>query len=514
MLELDKRRFKNELTGFYLFLVNNKILIFFTLFVAILCYGFELSHFTLSIDEEIALFQGNRYRSIAFAEQGRFGIFLIKSIFPSGAFSPFANTFLSISILGFSALTWSYLFHSIIKDKKYNTISFLLFIGIYLSYPVYAHFISFSTCNFEISLGLLLLSIGIFSILKWCIFNYDYKYLLFGILLSAFSFSIYEAFVSVFIVSVLSIMFVFLIDGKLNGIKFKNKYILFVLIKFIFSFLISLFFYFIVLKSINFFIPSSGYTEGFMNITSMSYLISNFLMYYNKIFFQNYIYGGNLLVISFFPLLLILIFLLVKFKRENIIWLVFIGFSLFLSPFSLLLLGINIPLRALQGLPLMIAIIWFSFFLIMNVKFKSKIGTILLILILIYHSQYLNKLFYGDYRRFQEDIAFGHKISNYIIEKNDNIIPAKPIIFLGSHSPSSNDIIVNEIIGTSFFEHNQGNTWRMLYFLNHLGYNFKKPSRKDADLAKEYSKYLNSFPNNNSLIILDSIIIVKLSNSK
>ena len=77
------------------------------LLVGTLVYGFAITNGSLSIDEELGFFFNNPF---AWAEQGRWGIWLLKLVFGTFLPLPFFQPALAVLVLSGSALLWSFVF--------------------------------------------------------------------------------------------------------------------------------------------------------------------------------------------------------------------------------------------------------------------------------------------------------------------------------------------------------------------------------------------------------------------
>src|SRR5262245_21884846 len=86
------------------------------IFIALLCYGFKLANYSLSIDEEYLLKDGSLPG--AWISQGRFGTGLIKWLLHTAHVVPFWSTFLSVALLTLSALVWCFILDQSLVNKS------------------------------------------------------------------------------------------------------------------------------------------------------------------------------------------------------------------------------------------------------------------------------------------------------------------------------------------------------------------------------------------------------------
>ena len=66
-------------------------------------------------------------------------------------------------------------------------------------------------------------------------------------------------------------------------------------------------------------------------------------------------------------------------------------------------------------------------------------------------------------------------------------------------------------MGSSIFEHDDGNIFRIIPFMEILGYNYKHPSEDDIVKGYKISQKMKSWPSKDSVYFDGSVIVVKLS---
>lgn len=170
-----------EINSFFIFCKQHKSLCLGYTMISLLCYGFKLSHYSLGIDEEFAMIDGSQ--PISWIAQDRFGMAILKKIFQTSSILPFWDTFMSVFILILSCLLWSYILTKFLAKKEISLArkNFILFAfgSLYLSFPLNAVYLSFSTYNFEVSCGILLTILSIWFSYKWVFLRRKKSYLFF-----------------------------------------------------------------------------------------------------------------------------------------------------------------------------------------------------------------------------------------------------------------------------------------------------------------------------------------------
>ena len=155
------------------YIVKNKILIIVCAFFLVMSFGAFTFLYTIGVDSEYAIFVENSatYRWIA---QGRFGIGLTKLIFNTNQILPFRNTIIALFCIAFNCLIICKIFGKL--SEKENKFANIIFCVIYVTLPISAHYMYFTTYNFEVSLAMILVTISIYYInniilLKEYVFN-------------------------------------------------------------------------------------------------------------------------------------------------------------------------------------------------------------------------------------------------------------------------------------------------------------------------------------------------------
>ncbi|MFJ7736042.1 glucosyltransferase domain-containing protein [Lysinibacillus sp. NPDC097287] len=496
---------KNFLEEFKFFCEKKKI-IWPTIFLLILCYGYEIVNFTLSIDEEKVNYRGNDYAP--WFVQGRIGIGITKLLFLNTAYIPYLTTLLAAVFMAISALIWVYIINKL-SINRLSKISMVIFIGMYLALPsVNASFFSFSTYNLEIALGLIVVPMSIIYIIR-ATENKKLNILWASIFLTL-AISLYQAFTTVFMLGVTIVCFLWIYFGQKEDSK---KFIFNAIITFISSLIL----FYLIEKLFQLFWPSSGYVDGFIrwgNAPAKVIINDIYQGMYQKFFNINIL--DNILFFSLIAMVMILMLMLFNQRSsDEKSLLVTIFLTLPILPFSLCILtGNMMPYRTLLALPLFVAFVWFFvIYLLEKIVWVKGISVIVICLLLFVQIQSLNMIFYGDNVRYKMDENIGNVISEDILTSSRGDL-SKPVVFIGAYSHQSNPRIIEfDTLGASFFEWDNGNNVRIHNFLRILGYKFLEPS---AEMIEECVNEINmdeipNWPHEGSIIVNSEYIIVKLS---
>lgn len=504
------------------FIKNNKVLIIFTIIFTIISFGFLLFIYTIGVDTEYSIFieSSPTYRWIA---QGRFGIGIFKFLMATNNIHPFRNTLLSLICVIINSLLLCKMFGDI-KNKKTNNKNDnkanIIFALLYTTFPIAVHYMYFTTYNFEVSFSMILTSLSIYFLNKYVIFKDAKKYLLYGIILLMLAISFYQSLIPVYIAIVLASIILFLLaDLEEKKQKIKSIKILKLILNYVMALIVALVLYYILNKIIINFVPNEPYLNGFFGweYKEINLLIEELKNYFLNIYFKGGIYGSFIVL----PTIILsgLIIIVNAFKKNSykiIIPLLIITFIL--TPMIMSFgLGISMPFRTQQVMLITIPFIWYLAYYFINSKILKNLFFIVVFLISLRQTMYINKLLYSNYLRYNEDVNISRKISDKIYDLNIENLENYPVVYLGKKETTEiPNNIKQELIGYSIYEWDNGNYVRIQALVTMVADKFKTVYylKKDEDTlvkARDLSKDMPSWPNKGSIDFRGGMIIVKLS---
>lgn len=502
------------------YIVKNKILIIICIFFLVMSFGAFTFLYTFGVDSEYAIFVENSatYRWIA---QGRFGIGITKLLFNTNQILPFRNTIMALFCIIFNCLMVCKLFNKL--SEKENKLANIIFCIIYITLPISAHYMYFTTYNFEVSLAMILITLSVYYInslllLNQSVFN-KYVDIIISIILLSLGIAFYQAMITVYIALVVVSFIVYLNDNnKINTYKLREM--LKIIVKYILFLIVSLVIYYLIDKLLSCFVIKETYTSGFIGWKSSNYkyIIKRLAEYLKSIYVNDGVYGFFIVKPTLIVSLIVSIYYIIKTKKNKLlipIMLVFLN----LTPMIIsVLLGTCMPYRTQQTFLIVIPSIWYiACILIKNTKIKN-VFLILVMFIGFKQSMYINKLFYSNYLRYQYDINLSNQIADRILELN---VPNKneyPVVYLGKiEAPKIPNIIKQEVIGHSIYEWDNGNYVRIQALMTMSGENNKlvyylEKDNETLNKAKNLSEDMPTWPAKGSVAVKDKFIIVKLSN--
>jgi len=522
-LNFVKNNFLNvimfELKDYFIFFKKNKTLFSLLLLVLFAGFGFELTHFTLSIDEEYGFLNGIHPKD--YIGYGRFGLALIKELLRTSWVVPYWDTFMALLFL-FMAVTFvCSITETFLKKMKISRKMqcFLLFVlgASFISFPTNAAYFSFLTYNFEVSIGILMTVLAAKFFLNSIFTNKKGINLFLSVLFLSYSIAVYQAFICLFL-CVTSFIFILSIlskEKKFLGFKKNLK----ILLNLFLTVLISVIFYKLIDFLFSLQYPSIGYVEKLMIWGKVSFhdiylgiknyyfseVFSNEALFFYKMFFLSVVFVLFGFVYKFFVI------------KNNKIFFTFWFFVLFISPFLLTFFsGYVTLLRTMQAVAFLSGAVLVLTIVFFRNKYLIFLFSLFSVIVIFLQTQQLSLIFSSDYIRYEQDINLAHRIMEkvYSLGFGDQLNGKikEPIVITGKITRQHvRENIRMETLGYSFFEWDNGNPFRISLFLKYLGYNLQSPSPNLVSRAKVCQKNMISWPDDGSVALCDGILVVKLS---
>lgn len=495
------------------------------LFVAV--YGYQISNFTLSIDEELQMFQAKN--SLQWCYEGRFSIAILKSIFmESGMFPPYLSTFIAGILMTFSGLTICLLFTEKLMSPP-GLFEKLIFLAGYLSFPsVFIETLSFSTYCIEISFGMFLVS---FSVLLLDYYHTTRKrpYLIANILIMIFALGIYQAMVNVYITTII-IYYLLSIYAEPN-ITWQRlwqylKRIFFTIV----ILLISLAGFYFIYKAATFIHrmdSSIDYINGFSG-WSADLSIGESLRY-------SFIGLGNVMSMYEIPgiryfyyylmigLMTAIFLLIINHNLKGITCCLLMIIAL-LSSFLMwvALASEYLPFRVWLAVPVICGFTYFfTIYCIRNSNWRMipAISSFVILVILFRQIQTATQLSFSDHTRMGMDLSYAQEIYNDICFEFGSPSQETPIVFIGTNDVAQNSTVIQNPPSSKYWGgnslgyslwHRAQEPWRMKGLYAYLGYDLTFEVCTEPEIIEYIRTHLNVFPQKGSMILWDNKIYVRL----
>lgn len=499
------------LNNFVLFLKENMFLVVIVIATLLLSYGFELSNFVLSIDEEVWSVLSQKEMVIAALEDGRWGMAILNVIFPFHKILPFWNDFFSLTGLGLFILLICWIMNAFGGDK----LGLLFFAAIFISLPINAYVLMFSTVSTKISVGMIFTILSIIFGLNWT-FSGNIKYFFAASILLTLSTGIYQSLCILYVTLIAIIIIINLVKERdINKTIFLKENYKFILRQ-VCIFIPGTVLYFLIMKLCSFFVLSRGYiaepiTWGKVPVIESLYQIKEALLEFlipGKLY-----YGSFILPIAIFIFVIYAVYVFKIFTQKRSIFflaLLALGGSCIAM---IVLWGRAVPIRILQSLAVTIPfMLSFPFFCTKNKYIRTVFITTLSVVVL-WQSTWINDLYYSDYKRLKQDerIAqdIGMSINKMCIENANQI----PVVYLGKYQGTDMTMIIQDERWGESLLHYTGSKGRdrIQMFMQLNGFYHPIATEKDFETASEISDTMPVYPVEGSIIYHNGIFIVKLS---
>jgi hypothetical protein len=472
---------------------------------ALISYGFAISNFSLSIDEEFHLVTDE---TLDWMAQGRWGTTLLKLLFGTTLPLPFVQPAIAVLVLVGSALVWCFIFLRVTGEKLTNSPWLMLFAVLYVTMPSNAYYLSFNTYNTEVSCGLLLAAMCVLFATMWAIEHGGWTTLIVAAIFAMLAIATYQVLAIVCAVGIVVANLLHLEalppawrPATVKPIQ-KSMYLCFPL-------LLGYALYWVV----NFIVsPTNSYVNVFFNWGKLdTKFIFGWLAAYVVAFLRGDGFVGGkialLLAVAGAFSLLIFIWRAARFGRVlQLVLFLLILVSPFLLSFGL---GTAMPNRTQLVFPLAYGAIVLILALQLGIVRRGRILALTMtVLVLSWNAQANTRLFLSEYLSFKRDEAAAHLIAARLFESGWAGTSA-PMVVVGSHSYQPERYLVkDETIGASFFAQDDGS--RAPPFMNVLGYPLVWATQAQKKTAYAISESLPEWPRPGSVTFVDGIAIVKM----
>lgn len=492
--------------------------------IVILIFGYEITNFTLGVDEEREIVHSygtteNIDTSRLTGGEGRYSLILIKHLFsPDGVFTPYVDTLISVIGIALAAIINIISFEKCSR-KRFKSASCIIFMGLFCSLPyVVTEWMCYSIMNSGMTIGILFTSLEIYSICTFAFsdtsvraiirkspFLSKYTWLICSSLLCAFTIAIVESLAPYFMISACFCVIFFIIYTENAGFKqFFLKAVPFML-AFLFGFGIYYLFKLVL--------GATSYTSQYLHWgkESISDILKGYVGYLDYIF--NDIRPGSVLsAVSVLCFVLMLFLISVRQKKaERFFLMLFGGLCCFICAFALnIVTGGFTPFRTMIPLMLLTSVPWIiAIEYLASYKFIKAVPVILSAFILLQQGIWVNKIFTGAHLCAQLDMEMGYNIGIKIMEEFPDVYSQKPLVFVGRYQHPSPSIIKMDAVGQSVFWRNRSSY--KVYLLRYLGFDFIHSSNDQIAKADIYAQDMPVYPEEGCIQEFDDMIVVRLS---
>lgn len=485
---------------------GQKSLLYSVIVAIIVTYGYEISNWTLTIDEEIWSYSTKYQFARGWSGDGRWGIALLKMILPTHKVLPFFNSLCAVIVLGMCAFVIGYIFQKYISSKFASIAAVVIFVTI----PLHSYYLMFDTFSTELSIGFLLAIVSGYYCVNGCI-EKKKKSVLVSFVYLMLSISIYQSFFQVFASVVCSILLLNIIKEIKTGNEEKtSKDYFLIILQSIAVLLIATLGYSIINYVLQANFGRSSYVDGYFRWSYVDFeTCIEQVKVYIKWLYQNpttLFQGGNFLKICYLIYAIELVYLLLKKKGKRlVVILLFIGLNLSICAEYIIFAG-SVPLRSLQSIAVYCSLAYFLLFTVCDKVMVKRIVLVGACVVALYQSTIVIEMFYSEKIRQEQDNALLNRV---IIEIEDLQLgeePPFPVIITGFHNWNGKYSVKTEQFSLSMFDTKQA--FRTYKWMSVKGYNYISPTEEQQIRAEEIAKDMPVWPYEGSVAVHEEMIIV------
>lgn len=477
-----------------------------TLF-SFLCFGFMLTHFSLTIDEESWILASKNLTMWLY--QGRYSIWLLELLFTHGGdYAPFLWDFLGILLWNFSGVIFSYV---LFGKRELNERLLFVMLAYYGSIPlVLADVLSFTMYSVWIGLAVVAVALAFLLTVRY-MEDTDSKKLLWSYLLLVFAFGTYQAFICVYVTAVAAICaWMFLEDEREKLIR--------MLLTGAVECMIAVISYGLINFLTGRLIGKEAYLENYIGWKEAAPL-KQFALSLANVPRTSLGIGvpGTIsvcVITIFFAVFAIHRFFKARGVREKA-GVFFFTVALCAAPYSLYIAmaSHNTQGRMLLGLPLVASVqVYFLYNECNKCKKRWIKQAVAMVVIwtLFINARDMNQYFYYSSIVYDRDCDVAAQMM-YDIQRMGADYHKKPIAFIGMMEPDESRIRQLGVLGGSFFSWDDGNNSRITDFLETRGYAVQSATKEQLREALEQSETMKTWPQEGSVKELEDVIVVYLS---
>lgn len=475
-------------------------LFLFTFFIALTTYGFAFTNFTVSVDNEMPILSDYGM------DLGRWGHNLILYHLLGGHLQYF-SLFLSLLLYSVAAVKINSLF-------KFQDLTSYIFCGLFVNFPQLSYQVVFGMMSVIAALSVLLSTFSLELFIKGYNIKPLWKKTAFfsaTALIIMFTLAMYQAFIFIPVTLYLILFFQSTFDEEFKiGIQIKKLFVFSVII------LVSGLLYYLSIKIICP-LPKGGYVESFVSKGDTNFF-ENFITISKANLTGNFYYGESLYLLAS----LLIIILTVKFfiSKELFIYRFIALLVLILSPFTLSFFitnGYHPPRLYLTSNLIFAFVLVFSINHFRLNLFKAT--SMIIILVFIVNVFFITNLFNSANKIYKHDKRIAEKIDNIIQTKYPSFTTSDKTVYFYGYFPYEYHqkfrLDNSEIFGGSFYNWDNGSNYRLINFFKEADVaEYNMITREKFDYVKDSIDKMPSWPDYESIKLINNTIIVKLGNIK
>lgn len=492
----DKLSFEKIKSFFY----ENRYVLIIAVLSGIYANFLDITMFKIGIDTEryYVINDGSIYYN-----QQRYGSYILLKLFPFLQYHGISQIS-SIIFITFAALL-------AISRHNIPTIYKIIFTVLVVTFPNFS-FLGYFHFQSSYNMLALLITVAAYRIVEYAEIKNKIILYICAVFLLFVSISSYHAMFAVY----LSVMMLNVILDFINHKSFKLSIKKIIIETIIIILAQAVYFIFVFILNDGKMYHLSRHERISANNTFIEGVITGFIQIKNILTSHGFL-GEHLFFLpsSILYVIFLIVYSITNKDKRYISKFIILNILFLLATFSLqIMLGGRVPSRG----SLSLAFLFAGFILIIGSNYSYKIIYMSLIIFtfiaVMYHTNYITKYTMSSILQYEADKI----IASNIIDKIYNVAPdihKKPykIVFVGKVLIPQNQRVkvrkMKDVYGASIFQWDNGNQYRMLYFLWLMGLPTSVQINNSKDIM-EYGKELDKWPNDNCIKLIEDTIIVRL----
>lgn len=497
---------------------HSKRMIFSTVLVAILSYGFAVTNFSVGVDDYAAMHYLHSHGWGSMIQQGRLSHVVLEALTGTVTFLPFFNDFLGVVLFVLSAWVLCAVFQYV-TGNAFSDWSLCAFSGIYLSYSIINE-------KFIYNLDVVVTMLSYLCFAMALLYSYQFVFekrkntWYWAVAALIVSISSYESFPFLYVSGV---FFLFILKIAVNGETITLRDWIEKGLQFALILLAAIVVYYGAVFAVQFVTGQYGAFERHSTWRNAENLGKTFVKVLSRIV-------RAMSQTSYFPILIfnlasvlgIVIFSGIAVRKKSISCILSFA-GLYFSNFILHFLEGSMLYRGAQGFCFFVAgVVLCLLHLFDQLSRHSgkqrmrKLAYAIAALLILLQAADLNSWFYHDYTRYKKEEFAIHSIATRLVAECDI---SKPVVFTNPDWNSylfSNDG-VNETNGTSMLmvgvnAFYQTQSQSMIAIFKMHGYDFlQMPTEEQAEMGKRSSADMEAWPAKGSIREFEDYIVVNFA---
>lgn len=497
MPDFPMTRTWNSLTRF---LRDNGLLMMMAFALGCYVYGYDITHFSLSIDEENAALHGV---ALPYLTQGRWGISLLRTVLLPDTVLPFYAAVNTVILLSFASILAAHLL-------RLGSFVRFIFVALFMTFPQFAYIFQFSFLSESVALGI---CVGLGSVLLFRRFTDTRKPIFFAgsVALGIWCVGTYQSLIFIPVTMFLLLCLQTALHGPWDGKRFISSCLWFALYG-----VASLCGYVAVTAAVNA-VFGTGLSEYITEFSAWKKqdvfrCLRDIFVQYWVIYTGNAYFGEKIFLTVWIPVLGLLVPRAAQSGPSSRPVRGLLLAAALIAPFSITLaMGHALPARIFVAEGLVFAGLWALWLEKARPYARSVVGALTIWAVLV-NAGNVTQLFVSDTRVMEADILMANRLTQRIYDVCPQLDTQRVSVHLaGNHPAPLRKLRRSQTFGSSFFDMQPETVTRALTFMKIMGIADFKPAltltlAQSAELAR-----MPAWPDPQSVRQIDDVILVKFS---